>query len=71
MEAEVLVKTTISSILSFRLVKTIEKMPDITFAKYIENDITKICFERNICWNIPVCIGHILVKLHWPTLDFY
>jgi hypothetical protein len=48
MEAEMLVKTTISSRLSFRLVETIEKMSDIIFAKYVENYVKKICFERNI-----------------------
>jgi len=42
-------------------------MSDIAFAKYMENDITKICFERNIYWNIPVYFGQ--TQLHWSTLD--
>ena len=69
MEAETLVETTISSLLSFQLVETIEKLSDIAFVKYMENDITKICFERNIYWNIPVCFGQI--RLHWSTLDTF
>jgi hypothetical protein len=49
MEAAMLVKTTILSLLKFQLVEAIEKMSDIDFAKYMENDITNIYFERNIC----------------------
>jgi hypothetical protein len=69
MEADTLVKTTISSLLSFQLVETIEKISDIAFEKYMENYIMKICFERNIYWNIPVCFGQI--QLHWYTLDIF
>jgi hypothetical protein len=42
-------------------------MSDIAFAKYMEKDIMKICFERKIYWNMPVCFGQ--TKLHWSTLD--
>jgi len=67
MEAETLVKTIILSLLSFQLVETIEKISDITFAKYMENDITNICFEIDIYWNLPLCFGQI--HLHWSTRD--
>jgi len=49
------------------LVETLEKMSDLAFAKNVENDITKMCFERNIYWNIPVYFGQ--TQLHWSTLD--
>jgi hypothetical protein len=43
MEAEKLAKTTKSSLLSFQLVETIEKISDITFAKYMEK-VSKTLF---------------------------
>jgi hypothetical protein len=69
MEAETLIKITIKLLLSFQSLETIEKMSDIAFAKYMENDIMKICFERNIYWNIPVCSGQ--TQLHWSTIDIF